>query len=88
MRKFELASLEDMRDAVPFAVDKNYGTLFITRNGMVLCFYDNSKTTVLRLLNEKGGWDGCESIFRWYDKETGKRKKTYINSLIKTNFKV
>ena len=81
-----MTSPENMWDAVPFGVDKNYGTLFITRNGMVLCFYDEDKSTVLHLLTEKGGWNGCESIFRWYDKETGKRKKVYIKGLVKEKF--
>lgn len=68
---------------IPFGKDRLYGTLYISDHGDVLIINEDG---IRKIPTERGGRDSKYEIFRWYDAESGLRKKAYISKLLKEKF--
>ena len=66
-----------------FGDDKCHGPLFISEYGDVLIC---SEGQLMILDSEMGGYNSKYEVFRWYDAETGVRKKAYISKLLREKF--
>ena len=86
MRKFRVVDSSELWNCKMFGDDKRHGKLFVNESGRIFCFADGDPDVIIELFPEKGGWRNEENVFRWYDKETGKRKKVYVKSLISDYF--
>lgn len=68
---------------IPFGKDRLYGTLYISEYGDVLIINEDG---IRKMPTERGGRDSKYEIFRWYDAESGQRKKAYILKLLREKF--
>ena len=68
---------------IPFGKDRLYGTLYISEYGDVLIINEDG---IRKMPTERGGRDSKYEIIRWYDTDSGLRKKAYISKLLKEKF--
>ena len=68
---------------IPFGKDRLYGTLYISEHGDVLIIDEDG---IRKMPTERGGRESKYELIRWYDVESGLRKKAYISKLLREKF--
>lgn len=68
---------------IPFGKDRLYGTLYISEYGDILLIDEDG---IRKMPTERGGRESKYEIIRWYDADSGQRKKAYISKLLEENF--
>ena len=66
-----------------FGKDRLYGTLYISEHGDVLIINEDG---IRKMPTERGGCGSKYELIRWYDSESGRRKKAYILKLLREKF--